>query len=76
VLAEGTSMVRLELPRLLREQRQLQRQQLQAEGEALDQQLGHARFGEVGWGAIMAPGGMLDGFLAYCREAYGVDRDA
>jgi hypothetical protein len=76
VLAEGTSMVRRELPRLLREQPQLQGQwqQLQAEGEALD--LGHAHFGEVGWGAVMAPGEMLDGFLAYRREASGVDRDA
>lgn len=77
VVAEGEALVRRELPRLLRETRQVQQawQAFEAKCAALDQRLGQARFTEAAWGFVMAPGAQFDAFVAYCREAYGLNLD-
>lgn len=72
---EGEPPLRVELARLVKEQRKLQRQwqALQAKAEALDQQLGVQSYGEVGWGFIMAAGSQCDHFLRAMTERFDLD---
>jgi hypothetical protein len=74
-MREGEQLLRAELPGLLKDLRRQQRQwhALQAKLEVLDAQLGRPLLTEWSWNPVMAPGGMLDGFLANVQTRFGID---